>query len=189
MNLEQFYFIAEIIAALAVVISLIYLALQVKHARIQNKSSAMDLIAKQRADFVTLLAENNELCYIVSKGLTGEKLSNLDYNRYNYYLYSLCVNFEIAFIKYKAKDISDEAWKAWDEGCNSWFMFTGFQTWWNNNHVGGFTDSFKAHVNKCIATCKKNPNPYQERIMAFLKEVAFTPTSGLEIDDHSKPST
>jgi hypothetical protein len=180
MQLEQLYFLAEIIAALAVVISLVYLALQVKQARVQDKTNAMDLIVKQRADFVEILATNKELCYVVSKGLTGQRLSNLDYNRFNYYLYSLCVNFELAFIKYQDKSISDEAWKAWDEGCNSWFMFPGFQKWWSNNHVGGFTQSFKDHVNTCISTCKKNPNKYQQNIMAFLQEMNYTDTYTLE---------
>ena len=180
MQLEQLYFIAEIVAALAVVISLIYLALQVKQARIQNKTNAMDLIAKQRADFVEVLATNKELCYIISKGLTGQKLSNLDYNRFNYYLYSLCVNFEIAYIKHLNNDITDEAWDAWNEGCNGWFMFPGFQKWWANNHVGGFTKSFKAHVDKCITSCRKNPNKYQQRILDFLSSITLEDPSSSE---------
>lgn len=180
MQLEQLYFLAEIIAALAVVISLVYLALQVKQARVQNKTAAMDLIAKQRADFIGVLASDKELCYIISKGLTGQKLSNLDYNRFNYYLYSICVNFEIAFIKYQDKSISEEAWNAWDEGCNGWFMFPGFQKWWAHNHVGGFTKSFKDHVDTCITTCKKNPNKYQQRMLEFLSNITYTDTFSLE---------
>ncbi len=180
MNLEQLYFISEIIAALAVVVSLIYLALQVKQARLQNKTAAMDLIAKQRADFIDLLSTNKELCYIVSKGLTGQRLSNLDYNRFNYYLYSICVNFEIAFIKYNNKSISNEAWQAWNEGCNGWFMFPGFQKWWVNNHVGGFTKSFKQYVDDCIHHCKKRPHENYENMLAFLNSITFTDTFSLE---------
>ena len=36
MNLEQLYFIAEITAAIAVIISIIYLAIQIRNTRIQN---------------------------------------------------------------------------------------------------------------------------------------------------------
>jgi len=176
MNLEQLYFIAEIIAAIAVVLSLIYLASQVKQTRLQHKTAAMDLIAKQRADFVDILATNKELCYIISKGLIGDRLSNLDYNRFNHYLYSICVNFEIAFIKYHNKSISNESWEAWNEGCNAWFMFPGFQTWWENNHVGGFTKSFKAHVDHCIAECNNYPNKNQKAIEEFLRGIEYPTT-------------
>jgi len=48
MNLDQIYIVSEIISALAVVISLIYLGVQVKHSRIQSKNQTFDLIATQR---------------------------------------------------------------------------------------------------------------------------------------------
>ena len=101
-------------------------------------------------------------------------------NRFNYYLYSICVNFEIAYIKYSNKSISEEAWNAWNEGCNAWFMFPGFQKWWKHNHVGGFTKSFKNHVDECISHCNKNPNKHQQNMMTFLGEMTFTNSFDLE---------
>lgn len=47
MTLEQIYLLAEIISAMAVVVSLIYLGVQVKHSRIQGQNQAFDLIATQ----------------------------------------------------------------------------------------------------------------------------------------------
>ena len=100
MNLEQIYFIAEILAAIAVVFSLLYLAIQLKHSRIQNKKEATDLITVQRAQFITLLATDSDLSRIVAKGLTGtSKLHANDYYRFTSYLYNIFVHLELGFRK------------------------------------------------------------------------------------------
>ena len=47
MNLEQIYLVAEIIAAFAVVISLLYLGKQLKSTRVHAQNQANNLITKE----------------------------------------------------------------------------------------------------------------------------------------------
>ena len=65
MNLEQLYFIAEITAAIAVIISIIYLGVQIRNTRIQNKKEMHLDMSKFRSDLTLKLASYKELSYKV----------------------------------------------------------------------------------------------------------------------------
>lgn len=176
MNLEQFYFIAEILAAVAVVFSLLYLGIQVKHSRDQNIKEATDLITIQRAQMVKLLATDSDLSRIVAKGLTGtSKLNANDYFRFTNYLYNVFVNMELGFRKWEDKDIDIKTWKAWHESSQWWFTCPGVQSWRKHDMVKGFTPEFDTYINNCIATININKNPELRKLIAFLDEAGEKP--------------
>jgi len=176
MNLEQIYFIAEILAAIAVVFSLLYLAIQVKHSRIQNKKEASNLITIQRAQFITLLATDSDLSRIVAKGLTGtSKLHANDYYRFTSYLYNIFVHLELGFRKWEGKDIDFKTWKAWHEASQWWFICPGVQSWWKHDFIKGFTPEFNAYVNNCMAKVNSIENPQLNKLISFLEEAGEKP--------------
>ena len=176
MNLDQIYIVSEIISALAVVISLIYLGVQVKHSRIQSKNQAFDLIATQRGQFTNLLAIDKDLSRIVARGLAGKsKLHPNEYYRFTSYLYNLSINLELAHKKWLKKDLDKESWRAWDEASQWWFVCPGVQTWWKNNPVGGFTADYKNYVNACIAKLNMQEIPNLERVLEFLEMAGEQP--------------
>tara|TARA_R110002049_G_scaffold58113_1_gene158405 strand:+ start:5094 stop:5324 length:231 start_codon:yes stop_codon:yes gene_type:complete len=67
MDLEQLYFIAEIIAALAVIISIIYLGIQIRNTRIQNQKEMYLNMSKFRSELTLNLASDKELSYSSSR--------------------------------------------------------------------------------------------------------------------------
>lgn len=106
---------------------------------------------------------------IVAKGLAGKsKLSHNDYYRFSCYLYNLSINLELAHKKWLKKDLDQESWRAWDEACQWWFSCPGVQSWWKNNHVGGFTTEYKKYVNGSIEKLNGIDIPKHERVMEFL---------------------
>lgn len=172
MSLDQIYVISQIISALAVVVSLIYLGVQVKHSRIQSKNQAFDLIATQRGLFTNLLATDADLSRIVAQGLAGKtKMQPNDYYRFTCYLYNLSINLELAHKKWLKKDLDKESWRAWDEASQWWFACPGVQNWWKYNAIGGFTTEYKNYVSGCIEKLNSNDNPNLEKVIAFLEAV------------------
>ncbi len=165
------YFIAEIISAVAVVISLLHLGIQIRQTRKQSIKESMDVITKERADFIKLLATEEELSRIIAAGLTGStKLKPKDYFRFTSYLYYLFVQLELGFRKWKRGHIDDELWNAWNEGVTWWVRCPGTIDWWQNNPAGGFTPKFKEYINKIVDSVNsESPEIFQNQL-EFLKK-------------------
>lgn len=167
------YFIAEIIAALAVVISLVHLGIQIRQTRIQSIKESMDIITRERADFIKLLATESELSMIIAAGLSGaSKLKAKDYFRFTSYLYYLFVQLELGFRKWKRGHVDEELWTAWNEGVRWWIRCPGTRDWWQTNPAGGFTQEFKDYIDKISTAVAQEPPEVFAKQIDFLEKVS-----------------
>lgn len=176
MALEQIYFLAEIAAAISVVLSLLYLSIQLRNSRRQSINEFNYIISKERADFLKILASDRELSLIIPLGLVG-KLNGKenDYFRFSSYLYHLFVHLELGYRKGKVREIDSELWDCWKEASEWWFRCPGVQLWWQHNLVGGFTKEFKLHVDNTIESVnKEDPN-------IFNSQLEFLEKAGVQI--------
>ncbi len=166
------YFAPEIIAALAVVISLIHLGIQVRQSRIQSIKDSTDAITRERAEFVKLLATESELSEIIARGLAGSSKSTpKDYFRFTSYLYYLFVQLELGFRKWKRGQVDGELWRAWNEGVKWWMRCPGTRAWWLNNPAGGFTKEFKEYIDQTMESIISEPPDVFEKQLEFLGQV------------------
>jgi len=173
MTLEQAYFIAEIIAAIAIVASLLYLGKQIKNSRIQAQNDSNDLITKNRGEITRILAENSKMSLIIAKGLAGKRrLHPNDYFRFTGFLYFAFINFELGFRKWKKNELDDVLWKAYEEAVYWWLACPGTQRWWKNNLIGGYTEEFYNYVNNVIEKIK------EEDISIYDKQFTFMDAAG-----------
>ncbi len=166
------YFIAEIIAAIAVVISLVHLGIEIRQTRKQSIKESMDKITKERADFIKLLATESELSQIIAAGLSSSsRLKTKEYFRFTSYLYYLFVQLELGFRKWKRGHIDDELWNAWNEGVRWWIRCPGTRDWWKNNPAGGFTPEFKEYIDRIIDAVIKEPPEIFSKQLDFLEKI------------------
>ena len=173
MTLEQVYFIAEIIAAVAVVLSLLYLGLQIKNSRIQSQNDSIDLITRQRGDHIKLLAGDGELSRILAKGFAAKrKLHPNERLRFSSYIYYVFVNYELAFRKWKSKEIAETLWIAIDQGMHWWLTSPGVRKWWKNLMIGGYTEEFKRYINEMIERIE------EEDLSSYDKQITFMDKAG-----------
>ena len=176
MTLEQVYFIAEIIAAIAVVLSLLYLGLQIKNSRIRSQNDSVDLITKQRGDHIKLLAGDSELSRILAKGFAAKrKLHPNDRLRFSSYIYYVFVNYELAFRKWKRNEIDDKLWTAIDEGMHWWLTSPGVRKWWEKSMIGGYTEEFKIYINQKIESINNEDLSFYEKQIVFMDEAGDKP--------------
>lgn len=75
-SLEQVYYIAEVIAVAAIVVSIFYLALQVKQSNVSTNMSTVQRINNGFNDFFQSISEDKELAALYRRGLNG--LEQLD---------------------------------------------------------------------------------------------------------------
>ena len=167
------FFIAEFIAALAVVVSLIHLGIQMKQTRRQSIVESMDKITQERADFIKLLATESELSQFIAAGLVGaSKLKPKDYFRFTSYLYYLFVQLELGHRKWKRGHVDSDLWTAWNEAVDWWLRCPGARVWWQNNPAGGFTPEFKAYIDQKIKLILEEPPELFAAQLDFLAKVA-----------------
>ena len=156
MDLESWTQIAEILATVAVLVSLWFLVIQLRQSLAQSKKQALDDLALSRTEFLKVLYEDHDLASLIWRGLSLEsKLPTHEWGRFGTYLYSSLVIFELTHAKYLANDIGEENWNAL-LGAYHWFLQTpGARAWWAAEPIG-FTPAFIAMVNEEMGKLKEN---------------------------------
>ena len=156
MRTDLAFFVTQIIGGVAVIISLISLGIQIRKSRKQSIRESMDLITKERGDFIKILATDEDLAIIMAKGLMkDEDMNEIERFRFASYLYHLFVHWELAYRKWVRSNIDDELWTSFVEAIEWWLKKPKVVTWWKYNDIGGFTESFQQFVDKLILELEK----------------------------------
>ena len=103
MNLQYWSQISDIVASTAVVISLLFLAVQIRLYANQARQDSVDLLTSQRSGILMSLATDTELGRIVWKGFAGTpRLPPHEWARFGVYLYVLLLEYERMWLKFNA---------------------------------------------------------------------------------------
>jgi len=156
MKTDVAFFVTQIIGALAIIISLINLGIEIRKSRKQSIKESMDLITKERGDFIKVLATDGDLAEVMTKGvMKNEHMNDIEEFRFASYLYHLFVHLELGFRKWARGNIDDELWASWVEAIQWWLKKPKVVQWWKHNDVEGFTESFKKFINNLIIELEK----------------------------------
>ncbi|MBT72630.1 MAG: hypothetical protein CMQ15_11435 [Gammaproteobacteria bacterium] len=105
MNLEQAAFIAEVIGGLGVVLSLVFLASELRNSTRQSQRDAMTLLTSKRNEMMYVLMDNPELTSIVWRCLSAQRVPAHEWSRFSVYLYTTMVTIELGFKKIWANEV------------------------------------------------------------------------------------
>ena len=159
MNLESLAYIAEIIGSVVVILSLVYLAVQIRQnteaQRTENYARALERLAV----FQSMLSTDIEVSTIFSKGLADfSNLTPQEKLRFNWTLYEAFGAFEFMFHAAKKESIDEEIWSRWSKAVAWYLTFPGAHTWWKARPLP-FTDSFSLYVDSLL---KDNPTDVEK---------------------------
>ncbi len=167
MDLQTFANIGEIVGAITVVLTLIYLAIQIRQntqaQRSENYSRALDRLAAMQAS----MSQDDEFALMFSKGVVDpEQLTPSDRVRFIWSCYEAFGAFEFMFHASKTNAIPEEVWNRWAAAVAWWLSFPGVQSWWASKPAP-FTDSFTSFVESLLAD---NPTDIQanQRYQSFI---------------------
>jgi len=149
-ELESLAYLAEVIGAVAVVASLLYLAVQVRQGtqaqRTENYARALERVSSVQS----VLSQDGELSRIFARGVQDtSKLTTLEKIRFTWSLYETFDAFEFMFHTYSTDQIPEEVWNRWSLTAAWWLSFPGVQTWWENRPVQ-YSESFTQFVESVI---------------------------------------
>jgi hypothetical protein len=152
MSLEQYAYIAEIIAAIAVVGSIIYVGLQVKLNTRATESSTAQAFADAHNAFVGLINSSSELPDVLHRGAKGlSELEGADVIRFMAFHDEAFISLQTAYLQWKAKTLDERLWDSYRHSFVDLLTQAGQQDWWQLRRHW-YDDEFQKYIDRAVET-------------------------------------
>jgi len=142
--------IAEIVSAVAVVISLLYVASEFRQAKTLTERDADAQLFERVSAANSILIENPDIAEIAIRAAQDpDQLSDADRLRYLAYQHQFFDSWELAWGYHADGVLGPETWKSWDD----WFAIRARQAprfAWNENRENFTGTEFRDHVDRAL---------------------------------------
>ncbi len=144
MTLDDLGSLGEFISGLAVVVTLVYLAIQIRHnTRVVRSSMHQDMV-EATLRVAESLSDNEGVGLIVLKA--DEDYDNLTASellRFEAYAERVFGNFESVYYSYRNSMIEEDLWVSWESSCLADISRVGMRRFWQEQrplHLRDFMD-------------------------------------------------
>jgi hypothetical protein len=156
MNWEMLSAIGQVVAAIGVIISLIYLAVQIREQNKERRRAGINILTVQWSDLVKTGQESREFAALFLRGMRSfQDLDGPDKLSFSAFFTRYTRNCEGMFIYYRDGALEKALWDEVERTMNDYFAYPGVREWWATRKHW-LTDEFRAVVEAIIA---KNPEP------------------------------
>ena len=156
MNWEMLSAIGQVVAAVGVMPSLLYLAMQIREQNKERRRAGINLLTAQWSELVRTAQENREFAVLFLKGMQSfDALDAPDKLRFSAFFTRYTRNCEGMFIYYRDGALDKALWDGVERTMADYFAYNGVREWWATRQHW-LTDEFRAVVEAIIA---KNPTP------------------------------
>ena len=156
-RLSNWVAIAEIVSAAAVVISLIYVGLEIRRSTLESDADIQAELLSYTHQRRNLVIESGDLASLLTKGYSDpSQLSPEEALRFQNYSELLYVAWERAYMTNSVGVFSDELFDAWD----GWFVSVANNdpefVWPRVRDSQGWNQPFVEHVNRALGYPKSD---------------------------------
>lgn len=130
MTLSNLASIAEIIGALGVVATLIYLSVEIRRNTTATRQQSYHDLVTRRSDWFEALANSRDLTRIVMTGLNGERLDDLDSQRFVSFMINSMSHYQDVYLQFTAGIVEQKVWAAERRILGVLVHTPGFDSWW-----------------------------------------------------------
>jgi hypothetical protein len=155
MSLEDLGNVGEFVAAVAVIASLVYLAVQIRQNTKALKASTHQSLIDSTLSYQALTLENPEVARIRLAGNRSfSELTEEDQYRFRAAMEMMFRLFENAFVQHGRGTLDDEGWHRYAEAVRYHFAHSpGVVEWWRGRRIP-FGPSFSAWVEEQLAAAQ-----------------------------------
>jgi len=142
MTLNELGTIGEIISSIGVIVSLVYLAVQIRKNTETERTSTYQSVVSDFGSLNRTMASNAELSCLYVKAM--EKFGDLDSDekaRVSQLFFATFHYFENMYYQYRKGYLEEDVWCGWKRLMLTYYASPGFQTWWSVRRVV-FSESF-----------------------------------------------
>ena len=108
MNWEALGAAAETLGAIAVIVSILYLAAQVRQSAVDVRSNIVHSLHSNEVELSSKPSVDAVLASAVEKAHTGQQLSDEERAQYTMWVYALLVNYQLVVLEYARLEIEDQ---------------------------------------------------------------------------------
>lgn len=149
--------ISGALAAGAVVLSVVYLALQVRRNTLAMYSQAHHMTTIALAETAATIASSGELSRVYRLGLSSpDQLSDDEFFRFAAIATSQFRTFENLFYQHRSGLVTEDFWSAHRENILWFFHTPGVQIWWREKRLA-YTKSFREFLENTSASDIASP--------------------------------
>lgn len=150
MKLQDLSDLGEFISSVAVIVSLIYVAIQVRQNTSSIRTETFARALERVSAMQSTLFENGQLARLQAQGvLDPSKLTREERLQLTWWLSEAFGAFEFMFHQAKRGALADEVWIRWSATVAWWTSFPGVQAWWHARPTP-FSRSFTSFVDTLI---------------------------------------
>ena len=154
MNWDAAGAIGEVIGATAVVISVGYLAIQIRRQTDQARLAATREIAEQHFDIVNRIIDDESIADLYLRAVQDfDSLPNIERVRASFLFQRLMRVLEEQYLHIEKGHIDPAFFKSMDKTFFEWLTFPGVHAWWEGNN-GFFEDGFRRRMDKQFLAAK-----------------------------------
>ena len=152
MNWDAIGATAEVIGSLCVVISLVYLSIQIRNQTIETKFAMGIELANQLNSVYANLSGNAELSELFCQGVNDfQSLSPGRKVQLSTYFSQMLRIAEGMFYQHLEARIDDATWNGVDRAMQDMCRYPGMKCWWHSRKHW-FSEDFRAHVSAYVAS-------------------------------------
>jgi hypothetical protein len=165
MNLNDLANLGQIIGAVAVVISLFYVASQIRQNTNAVRSATAQSVHEHFANWYHLIAGDAELSRIAVNGLRDyQSLSENERTRFIAAFTSFLSYSQNAFLKWRQGLLAPSLWLGWEQIMMNFFGAPGGKDFWTERGYM-FGDEFRRYIEDDLI--KREPHPGAKPLGAF----------------------
>jgi hypothetical protein len=156
MNWEMLSAIGQVVAAIGVIPSLIYLAVQIREQNKERRRAGINILTAQWSELVKAAQESREFATLFLRGVRSfHDLDAPDKLRFSAFFTRFTRNCEGMFIYYRDGALDKALWEEIDRTMIDYFAYPGVREWWATRKHW-LTNEFRAVVEAIIA---QDPEP------------------------------
>ena len=165
--------IGDFIGGIAVVVTLLYLAHQVRQNTKSTHSASYQAIVSSMSVFSRELAFEEERSDLFIKGLLRpDELTESEQIRFSLLMTSYFRSMENIHFQYQSHAIPDDVWEGWAHRIATSVQTPGCRAWWQKEERA-YSGRFRKYINEEAMLVEKEP---------FSLGVNLTPNKSLETD-------
>jgi hypothetical protein len=151
LTLSQLGNVGDLLGGVAVVVTLLFLAFQIRKQATEARLNATRELARSLIAQMISLAEDAEMCSIYLRGINDyDALPDTDRIRLSMHLHSTFRIYELAFLHASRTNVDKSYFASSEKTKYELLGFPGVQRWWERSS-NLFESEFIAHIEKVIA--------------------------------------
>ena len=165
MSLNDLANLGQVIGAIAVVVSLIYVAAQIRQNTNAVRAATAQSLHEHFASWYHVIASDASLAQLATSGLRDyTTLSDMEKARFVSLFMAFLAYFQNAFLKWKQGLLAPSLWKSWEQVMMNLIGAPGGKALWKERAYL-FDDEFRRHVEDDLM--KRTPHPDARPLGAF----------------------